>query len=188
MDDYIPISLLNDFIFCPYSIYLHNIYMETDEGLYHASPQTLGKVAHETVDNKKYSTKQSDLISFPVYSDKLKLAGVIDIYKIKEKLLIERKYALRKIYRGQLYQIWAQYFCLTEMGYLVDALAFYEISTNKVIAIDKPREKEWKELISFIEKFLNYSPESDLQINDNKCMHCIYSNLCDKSVQENVYG
>ena len=38
MDDYISISQLNDFIFCPYSIYLHNVYMETDEGLYHATP------------------------------------------------------------------------------------------------------------------------------------------------------
>ena len=38
MEDYISISQLNDFIFCPYSIYLHNVYMETDEGLYHATP------------------------------------------------------------------------------------------------------------------------------------------------------
>ena len=27
--------------------------METDEGLYHATPQTRGKIAHETIDNKK---------------------------------------------------------------------------------------------------------------------------------------
>ena len=32
MDDYIAISTLNDFIFCPYSIYLHNVYMDADEG------------------------------------------------------------------------------------------------------------------------------------------------------------
>ncbi len=32
-EDYISISTLNDFIFCPYSIYLHNVYMESDEGL-----------------------------------------------------------------------------------------------------------------------------------------------------------
>lgn len=42
MDDYISISLLNDFIFCPYSIYLHNVYMESDESQYHAAPQTMG--------------------------------------------------------------------------------------------------------------------------------------------------
>lgn len=28
MIDYISISTLNDFIFCPYSIYLHNVYVE----------------------------------------------------------------------------------------------------------------------------------------------------------------
>ena len=52
MDDYIQISTLNDFIFCPYSIYLHNIYMDADESLYHATPQTKGRIAHEKVDNK----------------------------------------------------------------------------------------------------------------------------------------
>lgn len=35
IEDYIAISTLNDFIFCPYYIYLHNVYMDTDEGLYH---------------------------------------------------------------------------------------------------------------------------------------------------------
>ena len=42
-DVYISISTLNDFIFCPYSIYLHNVYMESDEGLYNATPQTRGR-------------------------------------------------------------------------------------------------------------------------------------------------
>ena len=27
MNDYIPLSTLNDFIFCPYSIYLHSVYL-----------------------------------------------------------------------------------------------------------------------------------------------------------------
>lgn len=56
MSDYIAISTLNDFIFCPYSIYLHNVYMETDEMVYHATPQTRGRSAHETVDRKTAST------------------------------------------------------------------------------------------------------------------------------------
>ena len=61
-EEYISISTLNDFIFCPYSIYLHNVYMESDEGLYHATPQTQGRIAHETVDEKKGSTSK-DVIS-----------------------------------------------------------------------------------------------------------------------------
>ena len=117
MEDYIPISTLNDFIFCPYSIYLHNVYMETDEGLYHATPQTRGKIAHETIDNKKASNRADDLQSLPVMSDEYGLMGKIDIYKGKEHKLIERKYQLRNIFKGQIYQLWAQYLCMKEMGW-----------------------------------------------------------------------
>ena len=53
MDDYIPLSTLNDFIFCPYSIYLHSVYMESDGDLYKASPQTKGTLVHQGVDEKK---------------------------------------------------------------------------------------------------------------------------------------
>jgi len=46
-EDYISISTLNDFIFCPYSIYLHNVYENTDESLFHAKPQAQGRIAHK---------------------------------------------------------------------------------------------------------------------------------------------
>ena len=35
--------------------------MESDEGLYHATPQTRGKIAHETIDKKKASNRTDDL-------------------------------------------------------------------------------------------------------------------------------
>ncbi len=90
MDYYIAISTLNDFIFCPYSIYLHNVYMETDEGLYHAVPQTRGRIAHETVDNKKTSNRNDELQALPVISERYGLTGKIDIYRLwfKRKSLV----------------------------------------------------------------------------------------------------
>ena len=69
MIDYISISTLNDFIFCPYSIYLHNVYMETDETMYHATPQTQGQMAHETIDKKTASNRSDVILSLPVYSE-----------------------------------------------------------------------------------------------------------------------
>ena len=71
MDDYISIASLNDFIFCPYSIYLHNVYMEEDETLYKATPQIRGTIAHEGIDKKTGSTKKADIMSLSVYSDSL---------------------------------------------------------------------------------------------------------------------
>ena len=113
--------------------------------------------------------------------------GKIDTYKRKEKTLIERKYQLKSIYQGQIYQLWAQMFCLKEMGYEVEQLAFYEISTNKTIPIAMPNSKEELQFSEFIEKFRNYNPTSDINININKCKHCIYCNLCDKTDVDNVY-
>jgi hypothetical protein len=42
MDDYIIISNLNDFIFCPASIYFHNLYGSMDTFLYQGASQING--------------------------------------------------------------------------------------------------------------------------------------------------
>lgn len=187
MTDYIPISTLNDFIFCPYSIYLHNVYMETDEGLYHATPQTKGKLAHEPVDTKTSSNRSDDVLALPVYSEQLGLMGKIDVYKRREKKLIERKYQLKQIYQGQLYQLWAQFYCMTEMGYKIESIAFYEISTNKMIPVAIPSDSDKQKLQNFISSFKSFEPLLPIPVNPNKCRHCIYCNLCDKTEEENVY-
>ena len=161
--------------------------MDTDEGLYHATPQTKGRIAHESIDTKTASNKKNDLQSLPVYSERYKLMGKIDIFKKKEKILIERKYNLKQIFQGQIYQLWAQYFCLQEMGYKVEQIAFYEISTNKTTLIPLPTEKEIRIFETFIKEFHRFNPSENLPINPNKCKHCIYSNLCDKTEEENVY-
>lgn len=187
MEDYISISTLNDFIFCPYSIYLHNVYMETDEGLYHATPQTRGRIAHETIDNKKASNRVDDLQSLPVISEEYGLMGKIDIYKGKEHKLIERKYQLKRIYQGQIYQLWAQYLCMVEMGYDVESIAFYEISTNKMIPVTLPNQQQITEFRAFLDSFRNFDPSLPIRVNINKCQHCIYCSICDKMEGENVY-
>jgi CRISPR-associated protein Cas4 len=187
MEDNISISTLNDFIFCPYSIYLQNVYMETDEGLYHATPQTKGKLVHEPVDSKTSSNRKEEILALPVMSEQLGVMGKIDVYRKKEKKLIERKYQLKQIYQGQIYQLWAQYFCMVEMGYEVDKIAFYEISTNKTIPISLPTAENKHELMCFIQSFKEYDPSAPFVANPNKCRHCIYCNLCDKTEDNNVY-
>lgn len=186
-EDYISISSLNDFIFCPYSIYLHNVYENTDESLFHATPQTQGRIAHETIDEKKSSTRKDVLQAIPVYSEKYGLMGKIDLYKTKEKYLIERKYQLKQIYQGQIYQLWAQMFCLQEMGYEVERIAFYEISGKRTIPVDSPSPEDIFRFEHFLNTFRCYDPTQAFEPNQNKCRHCIYCNLCDKTSEDNVY-
>ena len=123
--------------------------MDTDEGLYHAKPQTRGKIAHETVDKKTASNRKDELLSLPVYSNRYKLMGKVDVYRLKEKKLIERKYRLKQIFQGQIYQLWAQYICLKEMGYEVNQLAFYEISTNKMMPVSLPDDQGMTQFTAF---------------------------------------
>lgn len=161
--------------------------MNTDESLYHVAPQVKGRIAHSTVDNRSATTKRSVLMSLSVFSETLGLIGKIDLYKMDTKTLIERKYQLKQIYRGQIYQLWAQYFCLLEMGYEIEHLMFYEISTNKTTEIALPDEHDRKTFEMFIHQFRTFDPETPLNVNKNKCQHCIYCNLCDKTESENVY-
>jgi len=188
MHDLIPISKLNDFIFCPYSIYLHNVYMSGSEDIVHAAPQVAGKAAHTAIDENKYSTRKHEITGLNICSIRLGVYGKIDIYKAREKLLLERKFKLVNIYRGQMYQLWAQYFCMIEMGYEVNNLAFYSISDNKTYDIKIPGESEKDEFEKFLYKFRSFDPSMPIAVNNNKCSHCIYINLCDKTeTEENVY-
>ena len=100
-EDYISISTLNDFIFCPYSIYLHNVYMESDEGLYHATPQTKGRNAHETIDTKKASNRADDFQSLPIISEKYRLMGKIDLYRGKAQGAIRLQFSVYEVNNTQ---------------------------------------------------------------------------------------
>ena len=161
--------------------------MGTDESLTHATPQTRGRLAHKTTDERNASNRRRQLLALPVYSERLHLMGKIDIYNPESKTLIERKYQLRNIYQGQIYQLWAQYICLAEMGYEVERLEFYEMSTHKTTPIAPPSPEQLQTFEDFIRRFRSFNPEESFPVNPNKCRHCIYCNLCDKTNEDNVY-
>lgn len=56
--DYILLSELNDFIFCPRSIYWHHIYGKYEKSLYQTTFQTRGTHIHDRVDKAKYSSRK----------------------------------------------------------------------------------------------------------------------------------
>lgn len=157
--------------------------------IYHAPPQTQGRIAHQTVDHKTASNRSNDILSLPVYSEKYGIMGKIDVYKKDEKRLIERKYKIQQIFQGQIYQLWAQMICLREMGYPVESIVFYETSTNKTIPLSMPTDSDLLGFYDFLHKFRSFNPLSTpFAVNPNKCRHCIYCNLCDKTTIDNVYS
>lgn len=83
-NDFIAISTLNDFIFCPYSIYLHNVFEGTDDDVFYALPQIKGKEAHSSVDSKSNSLGRRVIESLSVQSLKFGLFGKIDLFFLKQ--------------------------------------------------------------------------------------------------------
>lgn len=184
----ISISNLNDFVFCPMSIYFHGLDADSDRLTYQCKDQLDGTASHDSVDNGKYSSKQSDLQGIFVCSEKYDLFGKIDLYKSDTKTLVERKKKIKVIYDGYVFQAYAQYFALAEMGYDVERIVLHSMDDNKSYNIALPPDD-----IQMLEKFnslINNIKAFDMtrfkQNDKNKCMHCIYEPLCSFSAVKEI--
>lgn len=186
-DDAILITQLNDFIFCPASIYFHQLYGETDNMLFQDKPQIDGKNAHKTVDNGIYSSRKNILQGISVYSEKYNLMGKIDLYDADREELIERKKKIKTIYDGYVFQIYAQYFALVDMGYKVNKLFLYSMDDNKKYEILLPCDNlpMFHKFEQTIMDMRNFKLDNFVQTNIQKCEHCIYAPACDR-VQNDI--
>lgn len=184
MNDAIKISNLNDFVFCPVSIYFHNLYGDRSTMTYYNSSQLNGTKAHESIDKGNYSTKQSIITSIDVYCEKYNLIGKIDIYDGDKKMLIERKRHINTIYDGYVFQLYAQYFAMIEMGYRVDYLYFYSMDDNKKYSINLPYDDKYMfdKFEKTISEIKNFSLEDFKQENIEKCKKCVYEPACDRGL------
>jgi len=184
MESYTPISYLNDFIFCPNSIYCHQLFGSLNKSLYHSPYQTEGLAVHSSIDEKRYSSKKNILQGIDIYCDEFNLCGKIDLFDIDKKLLIERKKNIKTIYDGYIFQLYAQYYSLIEMGYDVQKIQLYSFDDNKTYSIDLPDSNlELKnKFIELISNIKNFDYNNFIQDNKNKCQKCIYSSLCSISL------
>jgi len=177
MEDYIQISKLNDFLFCPKTLYLHSIYESFGAKTYHQTPQVAGKIKHENIDKGMYSTAKKYLQGTEVCSEEYGILGKIDIYDSETKTLIERKNKVKNIYDGYKFQVWAQTVCLEEMGYPVKSIFIHSLSDNKRYPIEVPRAKEKTKLKNLINKIHEFDPNLLLSHKCSKCELSIYGNL-----------
>lgn len=181
MSEYaVAISNLNDFIFCPVSIYYHMLDEDNDNMTYQSPDQLNGSAAHKAVDAASYSSSANILQGISVYSEKYDLFGKIDTFDMGTGVLRERKKRIKVIYEGYIFQLYAQYYCLCEMGYKVNKLVLYSMDDNKSYQIPFPDQdiemkKKFQQILLDIKSFRF---DSFTQTNAGKCLRCIYEPLC----------
>ena len=142
MEQYIQISKINDFLYSPHSLYLHSVYESFDQNTYHETPQKVGKLNHANIEKGEYSSAKRYVQGIPVYSERYNIGGKIDILDTETSTLIERKTRIKSIYDGHRFQLYAQMFCLEEMGYKVDDLAIHSLEDNKRYRLSIPTPEE----------------------------------------------
>lgn len=180
METYLTMTQINDFIFCPRSIYFHDIFREnTDAEFYRQVPQKRGLAAHEAIDAGTYSSRADVLAGTTVYCEKYKLVGRIDIFDTATGTLTERKYSVTALYDGFVFQLYAQMFALREMGFDVRALRLYSKKDNKIYPVPLPGHEETARFERTLEELRAFSPEKQISQNPKKCARCIYAPLCD---------
>lgn len=183
MEETILISYLNDFIFCPVSIYFHKLYGNLDKSIYQSTDQINGTYAHKAIDNHTYSSRKNILQGIDIYIEEFGIQGKIDVFDVESGVLTERKNKIKEIYDGYIFQLYAQYYGLSEMGYIVKKIRFHSVIDNKNYDVklpneDKEMDTKFRNLINRIREF---DIEKFIQTNTKKCERCIYEPSCDRS-------
>ena len=189
MEEPILFTQLNDFIFCPASIYFHMLDGECDRLSFQSEYQINGTAAHERIDEGEYSTKKNILQATQVYTSEFNLLGKIDTFDIDSGILTERKKKISRIYDGYIFQLYAQYFALCELGYNVTEIRFYSISDNKKYVVDLPKDNPemYEKFCKTIDSINTFELKTFRQQNSDKCKHCIYESMCGFSCEEENY-
>ncbi|MBI5219121.1 MAG: type V CRISPR-associated protein Cas4 [Bacteroidia bacterium] len=185
MEPYIQISFLNDFIFCPRSIYFHQLYSGFKDTIYKQTPQIAGETAHTSIEEKKYSTQKYVLQGIEIFSEQYNLCGKIDVFDSKTGRLTERKREIKTIYDGYVFQVYAQCHALREMGFEVKEIIIHDLVHNKNFPVPLPEndpvmQQKFENLVQQINDFDLL--KTDFVPNKQKCENCIYNQLCDYSL------
>lgn len=142
--------------------------------------QISGTNAHKNIDGGRYSSRSDVLQGTEVYCERYGIAGKIDLFYIEERRLVERKKRQSVIYKGLIFQLYAQSFALEEMGYEVDRMEIRSLDDNRTFAIGLPRDNP--EFVADFEETLNDMRTFDIggfqQPNLAKCEKCIYAPMC----------
>ena len=183
MENAILFTQLNDFVFCPISIFFHSLCGNQSTETYQRKEQIMGTHVHSKIDNKEYSSSSHILQGMMCYCEKYNLIGKIDLYDIDKGLLTERKRKIKVVYDGYVFQLYAQYFSLVEMGYDVNQIRLYSYDDNKIYRQLLPSDNpvmlgKFEQIITDIN---NFAFDQFEQTNAEKCMNCIYEPVCDRS-------
>lgn len=187
MEELLPITNINDFLFCPRSLYYGNIFRRSlGKDGFQQTPQKVGLAAHKTVDEDAYSTRKDVLTGLMVHCQTYGLIGRIDVYDARTGTLTERKWSVSAVWEGYRMQLYAQLRALEESGHSVMALKLHSKKDNRTYQVPLPTSSDCRRLEEILEEMRSFRLDAPFHANPRKCAGCIYRELCDVYVEESA--
>ncbi len=185
--DTLPISLINDYLFCPKRAGLKLI-----DGVRDKNEHTLlGDQAHEHVDFPGYEQRAgwTLLRALPLYSDRLGLSGKADLVEVRhapggesiaEIRPVEYKKGPKRRFDNDEAQLCAQAFCLEEMfATRIEAGSIYHASSQqrREVSFDEPLRIKTRETITALRRLIETEkiPPAELR---PQCEGCSLHEIC----------
>ncbi|NMB80644.1 MAG: CRISPR-associated protein Cas4 [Ignavibacteria bacterium] len=183
-DDFIMISALQHYIFCPRQCGLIHLDDVWQDNLF----TVRGNILHEKVDTDTYETRGDikTVRGLKIHSFKYGLTGRCDVVEFKqtskgkEILPVEFKAGEPKDDISDKVQLCAQVFCLEEMleTKIQQAAFFYgKIRRRNVIEIDDELRKQTEEIIKKVRELIASNVVPIIEYS-NKCRNCSLQSIC----------
>lgn len=183
-DDFIMISALQHYIFCPRQCTLIHIDDVWQENLF----TVRGEILHEKVDTDSYETRGDvkTVRGLRIHSYKYGIVGICDVVEFrqtskgKEVLPVEFKAGQPKEDISDKVQLCAQVFCLEEMlNTQINKAAFFygKIRRRNLIDIDLQLRTQTEDVINNVRKLISEKRIPIIEYSA-KCRNCSLINVC----------
>lgn len=190
-DDFIMISSLQHYIFCPRQCGLIHIDDVWQENLF----TVRGEILHEKVDTDSYETRGDikTVRGLRIHSFKYGLVGRCDVVEFrqtkngKEILPVEFKAGEPKEDISDKVQLCAQVFCLEEMlNIKITKAAFFygKIRRRNVVDLDSELRNQTEQVIENVRKIISKKKIPIVEYS-SKCRNCSLINICQPKALNN---
>ena len=183
-DDYLPISAIQHYAYCPRQCALIHIEQAWSENFWTAE----GRLLHQRVDSGEAEQRGNMRTerSVAVISHRLCISGKLDLLEIQGKsslhfFPVEYKRGKPKIKDWDRIQLCAQVLCLEEMRNIhikEGALWYWQLRRRENIIIDMKLRTQTEEIISAAQEMIQ-SRKTPRAIFDKRCNACSLIDLCE---------
>lgn len=187
MDDFLPISALQHYAFCPRQFALIHVEQAWEENYWTAQ----GRLLHERVDNGE--PEQRGNVRFErgvaVISHRLRITGKLDLLEIESRppgrfFPVEYKRGKPKVEDWDRVQVCAQTICLEEMRNICieeGALWYWQVRQRERVVIDDALRIHTETIIAEAQRVLS-DGVTPKPVFDVRCRACSLIDLCEPDV------